>query len=252
MTLGDVATKARALTNTITNLTDYPDAQLLIDINVWYHKVVTMILESQDESGFDDMRRTNYPIQTTPMIANQRDYPMPVSEKILKIKRVDISWNGGTNWYRARPFDTGTYDLGIGFDQASSTDAELDQSFIQTDPRYQISYNSLFVYPMPTATDVSNGAIIRVEWERQIQVFTSSDYTSVITDSTVVPGYDDPFHIMLAYGAAYEYSISRQLPQMNQIAQKLQEDEIRLRAHYSRKELDRTLTMTPQTIISYQ
>lgn len=243
MTLGDVATKARALTNSDT--VSYTDANLLIDINIWYHKVVSMILESQDEADFDDLRRSNYPIQTTPLVAGQRDYSFGVSEKVLKVKRVDVSWNNGTNWYRADPIDSGTVSEGIGFTNASSTDAELDQQFIQTAPRYDFSYGALWLYPMPTATDVTNGAIMRVEWERQIQVFTTADYTSVLTDSTVVPGFDDPFHVMLAYGAAYEYAQTKQLPMQTAIAQKLQEDEVRLRQHYSRKQLDREFALKP-------
>lgn len=250
MTLGDVATKARFITNTDT--TSWPDSQLLIDINIWYHKVVSMILESMDEADFDDARRTNYPIQTTPLIANQRDYTMPVSEKVLKIKRVDLSWDNGATWYRATPFDSGVLSTGIGFTNASSTDVNLDQNFIQSAPRYDLAYNAIWVFPMPLAADVTNGALMRVEWERQIQVFTTSDYSSVITDSTVVPGFDDPFHIMLAYGAAFEYATARQLPEVAQISSKLQEDEMRLKQHYGRKDLDRTLVLKPTDIISYR
>lgn len=241
MTLGDIATKARALTNTDT--VSYTDANLLIDINIWYQKVVSMILESQDESDFDDARATNYPMQTTPLVANQRDYPIPVSEKVLKIKRVDISWNGGTNWYRATPFDSGSFSGGIGFDQASPVDAELDQNFIQSAPRYDVAYNSIFVYPMPLSTDVANGALIRTEWERNVTPFAVADYTTVLTDSTVIPGFDAPFHPMLSQGAAWEYAVSRQLPQLAQITTGLTDWELRLRQAYGRKELDRTLTI---------
>lgn len=234
MTLGDIATKARSLTNTDT--TSYTDANLLIDINIWYQKVVSMILESQDESDFDDARRTNYPIQTTPMVANQRDYTMPVSEKVLKIKRVDIAYNG-TDFNRALPIDDGVplFDMGA---NATTT----DQNFIRQAPRYDVKYNALFIYPMPLQADVDNGGLIRVEWERQIQPFTTADYTSVLTDSTVVPGYDDPFHPMLAWGAGWEYATARQLPQLEQIQATLADFEVRLRQHYGRKELDRTLS----------
>src|SRR5690242_14990074 len=101
MTLGDLAVKARSLTQTDT--TSYTDANLLIDFNIWYQKVADMIFSSQDDSDFDDQRQgvggssrstANYPIQTTPMIANQRDYSFGVSEKMLKYKRVDVTWDG--------------------------------------------------------------------------------------------------------------------------------------------------------------
>lgn len=249
MTLGDIATKARFITNTDT--VNWPDAQVLIDINIWYQKVVSMILESMDEADFDDNRRTDYPIVTTPMIANQRDYPLGVNEKVLKIKRVDITFDG-SHWYRATPFDSGELSSGIGFTPASSTDTVLDSNFIQQAPRYDLAYNAIWVYPMPLTVDVANGATIRVEWDRQIQPFVVGDYSSVLTDSTVVPGFDDPFHVMLAYGAAFEYATTRQLPQVAQITSKLQEDELRLRQHYGRKDLDRNLALKTNDIVSYR
>ncbi len=47
---------------------------MLIDINLWYQNIVAMILESQDDSNFDDIRQTTYPVATRPLIATQRDY----------------------------------------------------------------------------------------------------------------------------------------------------------------------------------
>lgn len=245
MTLGDVATKARAITNTDTS--SYTDALLLIDINIWYQKIVSMIFESQDDTDFDDARRTDYPIQTTPMVANQRDYQMAVSEAVLKIKRVDMTYDG-SHWYRAQAMDSGQYGFGVGFDQATSTDTVFDQHFIQQAPVFDVSYNSIFIAPMPLAADVANGGTIRVEWERNVIPFTTSDYTSVLTDSTVVPGFDAPFQPMLAAGAAFEYATTRQLPQLTQLQQQLQDWEVRLRQAYSRKDLDTRLQFKP----SYQ
>lgn len=235
MTLGDVATTARFLTNT--DISSYPDANLLININVWYQKVVSMILEAADDSDFDDARRTNYPVQTTPLIAGQRDYTMPVSEKVLKMKRIDVTYDG-TTWVRAMPIDDGSILFGMG------SDTQTDTNFSKAAPRYDIKYNSLWIYPMPLTADAVSG-VLRAEWERQIQPFTSADYTSVITDSTVVLGYDDPFHPMLAEGAALEYARARQLPQLAQLTTSLVDWETRLRQHYGKKDWDTTLTLIP-------
>lgn len=245
MTLGDIAKKARSYTNT--DINSYPDANLLIDINIWYQKLVTMIFESQDDTDFDDARRTDYPVQTQAMIANQRDYQMQVSEAVLKIKRVDLTYDG-SHWYRAEPFDTGSFRFGIGYDAATSTDVVFDQHFIQQNPRYDVAYGSVWIMPMPLAADVTNGGTIRVEWERNVIPFVVGDYTSVLTDSTVVPGFDAPFHPMLALGAGFEYAFTRQLPQLVQIQQQLTDWETRLRQAYGRKELDTRLNLAP----SYQ
>ena len=40
-------------------------------INQTYHKVVTMILQSQDEWDFDDKNHTDYPILTTDLVVSQ-------------------------------------------------------------------------------------------------------------------------------------------------------------------------------------
>lgn len=231
MTLSDIATTARFLTNS--DSTSYTDAQLLINTNTWYQKIVSMIFESQDESDFDDARNTDYPIETTPMVAAQRDYSIPVSNAVLKIKRVDLTYDG-TNWYRAYPIDDGsvTYDMG-------ANSAITDQNFIKQNPRYDVKYNSVFIYPAPVTADVTAGGSIRIEWERNVTPFTSAELTA----GTVVPGFDAPFHPMLAQGAAYDYAFARQLPQLAQLQQSLQDWEVRLRQAYSRKLLDRTFQL---------
>lgn len=236
MTLGDVANKARALTHSDT--ISYTAPNLLIDINIWYQKAVSMIFESQDDTDFDDQRNTTYPIVTTPMVAGQRDYAMPVSEQVLKIKRIDITYDG-SNWFRATPFDDGVPQWGMG------NPTSEDVNMIKQAPRYDTKYNSLFVYPLAVASDVSAGASIRVEWERNITVFTSSDYTIDPNDSTVVLGFDAPFHPIVAYGAAYEFANANNLPQLQNIKQDLQDWEIRLRQAYGRKDLDTLLAMRP-------
>ena len=97
---------------------------------------------------------------------------------------------------------------------------------------------------MPNSDDVASGATIRVEWDRQVTPFTVSDYTSVLTDSTVVPGFDDPFHPILAFGPAWEYAVAQQLPNSAAILQMLSDYESRMRIAYSRKVLDRRLKMS--------
>lgn len=213
---------------------------MLIDINIHYQRIVDMIFESQDSTDFDDARNTNYPIMTTPMVAGQRDYPIPVSYGVLKIKRVDVTYDG-SNWFRATPFDDGVPQWGMG----NSTNE--DANFIQQAPQYDIKYNALFLYPLATASNVSASATIRIEWERNITPFTqAADYiSSTMSTSTSVPGFDAPFHPMLAYGAAYEYANANNLPQLVNIKNDLGDWEARLRTAYGRRDLDIQLAFRP-------
>lgn len=232
MTLGEIATKARSLVNA--NSTTYTDANLLIDINLWYQKAATMILEAQDEADFDDARNTDYPIKTTALVANQRDYAIAVSEKMLKFKRLDVTYDG-VNWYKAEPIDSGQFMTGLGPSSATAMESTIDGRFSKTNPRYDIKYGSIFLYPRASTADVTAGATMQAEWYRQVTPFTSAELTA----GTVVPGFDDPFHPIIPYGCAFEFAQSRQLPQVKSIFPMLQDYEARLKQAYSNKQKDR-------------
>lgn len=250
MTLGDIATKARALTKTDTST--YTNANLLIDINIWYQKIVTMILESMDDFNFDDALQTLYYPIAERTLAARRDYAFSTASWTLlgkeggsnqtgqtllplKIKRLDISYNGGTNWYRATPIDSGAFPQGLG------NDTEIDTNFIREAPRYDIKGNAIWLYPMPLSSDVSAGAKMRVEFDRNVVPFTSSE----LTTGTIIPGFDANFHPMLSLGAAIENGSANNLPQVGLWSQQIADWELRLRQHYGRKSLDTKLEMKP-------
>lgn len=242
MTLGDINTKISALTRVDTTV--YTNAQRLIDINIWVHKVQSMIFTSMDEYDFDDHNYSDYPELTTPLVASQRDYTIPPSEKVVSIKRVDISYDG-TNYYRATPIDTGEMYTGLGPSSATSQQTKVDGLFSKTNPRYDVAYNSVFIYPAPTASDVSNGGKIFIQWTRELKEFTSTE----LTNGTVVPGFDTEFHPILAYGPAYEWLQST--GQQNEAAfveKSLKDLEARLIQTYGKKQLDRDLSVRPLLI----
>lgn len=249
MTLGDIATKARGLLKTDSSI--YTNANLLIDLNIWYQKIVTMILESMDDADFDDGLQTLYYPIAERTLAARRDYAFSTaswtllgkeggsnqsSQSLLplKIKRVDITYNGGSNWYRVTPMDDGAFLEGLG------NDTEIDANFIRQAPQYDIKGNAIWLYPMPTAADVSAGAKIRVEFDRNVTPFTSGE----LTTGTVIPGFDANFHPMLSLGAALEQGSANNLPQVGSWQQQMADWELRLRQHYGRKNLDTKLVVS--------
>jgi len=241
MTINDINSKISQLTGADTSSSGYPSATRLIDINNWYHKIVsTMIYGSQDESDFDDQRNTTYPIKYVVM-TTQRDYSIPVSEKVVAIKRVDISYDGGTTWVRATPIDSGEIEEGMGRFTDTTAENTLDGNFTKSNPRYDTKHNALFVYPRADATDVSNGAVMKVEWQREITEITSGD----VSTGTLVPGFDSAFHPMLAYGPAFEYATVNNLPSAKSYFTILQDYEIRLNRVYGLKQRDRQITLNP-------
>lgn len=246
MILGDLATKARSLVNA--NTVNYTDANLLIDMNIWYQKVGTMIYESQDDSDFDDLRNTTYPQYTTSLVAGQRDYAIASTLNILQIKRLDVTYDG-VNWVRAVAMDDSMVKQGLppvsGY---TAMDAQVDARHVKQAPRFDYKNGSIFIYPMASAADVAAGAKLCAEFSRAVTPFTASDYTSVLTDSTVVPGFDAPFHPILAYGPAMEFASKYAMPQLQAIIIQLSDYEQRLKRSYGSKDKDIKMTLIPYDV----
>lgn len=239
MTLGDIATKARDLVNADTN--SYPNTNLLIDLNIWFQKVADSILDSQDDSDFDDINNSTYPQYTFSLVDLQRDYPINSTLNILNIKRLDLTYDAVT-WYRAKVMDDSMVKQGLppvsGY---PAMDATVDSRFTKTNPYYDYKYQSLWLYPRAQTGDALAGAKGVAEFSRSVTAFTSGD----LSTGTLIPGFDLPFHPILAYGAASEFAKKRALPQLPAILSDLADYEQRLRKHYGSKDKDMKITLIP-------
>jgi hypothetical protein len=228
MTYAELVTDTRFLAGGVSS-NDYTAALVNVGLNAWYQKVVTMVLQAQDEFDFDDINHTDFPILTTSLVANQQDYSIPAAEKVLKVKRVEVTYNG-TNWYKAEPIDVN--ERGLATDSTS-----VNNSFYTTKPYYDIQYNSIFLYPIPTANS-TNG--LKIWWSREIDEFTTGD-------TTQEPGLDEPFHRMLSIGAALDWEISRKPdgPRARKLQEMMADYEARLYRYYGHKQQDRNYTLKP-------
>jgi len=206
-------------------------AQVTQLLNSRLHQVTTMILDSADMNGwvFDDINHANYPVGTIPLVASQRDYVLPASEKILKLRRVDVTWDNST-YYRATPLSTGVLADGLG------GDANTDANFTTAEPFYSQIGNAIWLYPRATAAQVTASAKLRIEFTREVDEFTTSD-------TTQEPGIDEPFHPMLAIGAALDWAVAKGLANKNDLAAMYADYETRLRRYYGRKNEDAPLQL---------
>lgn len=195
-----------------------------------------MILDSQDESDFDDIRQTSasgYPIFTVPLTTN-RDYFVAQTYNMLKIKDVSVYYDG-VNGYRAKPVDDSELNIAVGTSTSTTQNSTIDANFSRTSPRYDLKFNAFWLYPRALAADVTAGGFMVLEWFRGPTEFTLAE----LTTGTAIPGFDSTFHAMLAYGPAFEYCEAKQLPQASSIYRELQMYEDRLRKQYGSKQLDR-------------
>ena len=198
-------------------------------VNEVYYDVFINILRSQDNWDFDDSNRTNYAIATTPLVASQRDYSFPASLDILKIKRVDVTYDGST-YYQAQAIDSTEFGDGVG-----NTTTE-DSNFSISSPAYDVKTNTIWVYPLATAAQVSAGAKVRIEFFRELDDFTTAD-------TTQEPGIDRPWHELLPLGAAMKYAAMRNMENTKSLKVLYDERIQMLREYYAKKQDDKALAL---------
>lgn len=241
MTLAEINSKISQQTGADNSINGYASATRLTDVNTWQHKIAMIMVGAQDDSDFDDPRRSDYPIKYYPLVANTRDYTIPVSEKVLKIKRVDLSYDG-TNTYRANRIDAGELPFGLTIPSETTAESTVDTNFSKTDPAYDSKYNSLFIYPQPSSSDVTSGGYILVEWSREMMEYTTAEWSA----GTESPGFESAFHRILYLGPSYEYCYANNLPQADRIYRELQGDLELLKKTYGQKQTDRVYSLTPK------
>jgi len=192
MNLGQINSKVSQLTKADT--TSYPTADRLIDLNIWNQNIVTNILQSQDSSDFNDANWTGYSTLSADLVANQRDYNFLISDGVVEVKRVDVTYDGEHS-YKSQPIDSQEVEVGL-IDDATT----IDTYFSTAAPAHDWKGNSLFLYPLPTA---SVGKVV-AEVSRTAKDFLESD----LTTGTKVPGFDQNLHMALAYGMTHEYAVA--------------------------------------------
>lgn len=192
-------------------------------INRYVHRAVGIILRAQDEWDYDDINHSDYPILTTDLVASQQDYTLPASEKILKIKRVEINY--GSQWVKTEPFDIN--------ERGKATDTSSLSDFSTTEPFYDMQHNAIFLYPIPTS-NVTGG--LKIWITREPTEFATSD-------TTKEPGIDEEFHSMLAIGAAADFLEALGSPRAVAKRNLYTQYEQRLALHYGKKQDDRQIVI---------
>lgn len=185
------------------------------------------IMRHRDGWDIDDTTYTDYAIATTPLVANQRDYPFPTN--LLKINRVDISYDG-TNYYRVNPIDSAEIGYGIGNDE------KVDEKFSVTEPRYDVRANSLFLYPRADSAD----GYIRIEYDREIDKFET-------TDTTKEPGIDETFHDLLVLNIKLRWAVAQDMEKAKNLKTLYDEKMIELGLYYGDKLPDEELAVVGNT-----
>lgn len=167
--------------------TIYPIAQKTRNINRWYDRVVSLILEADGRWEYDDSNQTDLPIATTNLVSGQRDYGI-AGATFLRVLKVVCKDSSGT-WRVLKPISKHDRDA-INLLEDRNTGTPL---------RYDKLASSIFLDPEP---NYASTAGLKVYFQRSFVVFA-------VTDTTKVPGFSSLFHRLLSLGAAYDFALAK-------------------------------------------
>jgi hypothetical protein len=173
-----------------TTVSDYPLVDKTRRINVWYGKVVTRIMQSDAKFQWDDLNASDLPIGTTSLVVNQQDYSIADST-YLKILKVECKDSAG-NWIPLTQID---YN-----EKKNIAMAEYHKT-AGTPSEFDLVANSIFLYPKPSYASAGG---LKLYFQRTPDYFTDDD-------TTQTPGFVEPFHCVLSFGAAYDYALANDM-----------------------------------------
>ena len=134
-------------------------------------------------------------IASTALVANQREYSLPTDSAstfgsgLIKLQRVEISYNG-TNWYVATPISLN--EIGT----PTILDADINNAFDKSSPKYWFKDRSVWIAPVPASTDsVAGGNTnLRIYWVKRPNEMTAvgdipeipKDFLSILAEGMLV------------------------------------------------------------------
>jgi hypothetical protein len=211
--------------------TSYPIADFTRSANSWTRNGVFTIWKNTSTWEFDDSNYTTFPIGTADLVDLQQDYALPTNA--LEVQRVEILDANGD------------YQILKQFDKAQVENQSLTE-FYETagmPAYYDIIGSAIFLYPKPATASVTLTDGLKVYLSRDIDEFT-------VADTTQNPGFFATFHPYVAYGAALDYAIAKNMDvnRVNILNMGLAKYEDAMKTYYAkRNQKDLKVRIKPST-----
>ena len=173
----------------------------------------------------DDFNHTAYPIITTSLVSDQRDYSFTYDEDsnlILAIHKVLIKNSAGifVEIKRKDQQSTDSNESPVGFWDGNDTTG--------TPIYYDKTANGIFLDPIPSYSSTGG---LKLYIDREPSFLTASD-------TTKVPGIDGLCHDYLYLKPAYEYARDKNLASAERLYRDLQDARKKVDDRYATKERD--------------
>lgn len=183
MQLSELQTDARYLVSPQLTSTDYPDADLNRNINIWYRRALGWIFTVMGSWSASEE------FATTDSVIGQTEYPCPTN--LLRLSSVEFKYDAAGEFVKGTSFDK--KEVGIALGNNTLVGAST------TDPFYRMGDKSIFIYPAFTSV-VTGG--IRIEYNKDVTNLSSG---------TDVPDLLSPLHPILSTGAAYQFCLAKEM-----------------------------------------
>lgn len=235
ITIANINTKIH--NNLGTNSTSFTGTNMAIDINLGIDNLLLMLFGEGSGGSWqlDDSNQTDYPIITTNLVANQRDYAFTTdgsSNLILDIYKVLVKGSATAVYKEIPQRDQQSYDK-------DTPDTYLDgQSTTGIPTTFDLTGNGIFLDPIPN-TSVTNG--LKVLINRESTYFTNDD----INTGTKKWGYTGLYHEYLVLYTSYQYARAKSLPNAEQFKRDLIELENKIKKHSGLKNRSMNNFITP-------
>lgn len=200
------------------------------DVNLALDDFFAIAIPASGEWQFDDSNHTDYPIITTSLVANRRDYPFTTDENsnlILDIYKVMVADSSG--FFREIK----------AVDQQSQADMESfynGQNTTGIPTRYDKTANGIFLDVIPSY-NYSGG--LKIFINREASYFVS-------TDTTKKPGVPGLFHRYFALKPALDYARRNTLAITQTLYLEVQRMEKAIQDYFGKRAKDITRRLTPK------
>ncbi len=209
MTFNDIKAKTYFLTKT--NSSSFPIANLVVEANNAYDRVVSLIRKANRLWKWDDANQADLPIGTTDLVSGQADYTL--GDTFLSISRVEIKDQSG-QWTPLTPFDE--------TDVPSQSLADLSLT-TGIPGKYDVNGSSITLYPTP---NYYQAASLKVYYTRGPVYFSAGDTTNS-------PGFNELYHDLIPLWIAYNYAMANGMANANQLMVEIQRKEDALQKDYA-------------------
>lgn len=230
MTQSELYTYARRLVNA--NATDYPESDLVIDLNDAQSDIWTRIKEARGVLEYDDTNYADLPVATFDLTAGTATYKVTADEnsnEVITIHKVQVL-DDNSKWV-----DVPRKIVGEGNQDGllnTSSDTATVPSFY-----YEVGA-TIYFSPNPSTT---RSAGVKVWFDRSPSYLSSGG-------TTVEPGIPVIYHKLLAEKAALTYAVSKGLNQSTNISRLVEMGEERLDRYESNRRNDERTRLVAETI----